>query len=44
MERKDPGGQKLSRTASAGLDESLSASMDDERTDLTAQLLLRSPD
>ena len=44
MESKDPGVQKLARTASAGLDESLSVSVDNEWTDLTAQLLLRSPD
>ena len=44
MERKDPGVQKLAPTASASLDESLSASLDNERTDLTAQPPLRSPD
>ena len=43
MESKDPGVQKLAPTASAGLDESLSASLDNGRVDLTAQPPLRPP-
>ena len=43
MESKDPGVQKLAPTASAGLDEALSASLDNGRVDMTAQPPLRTP-